>query len=86
MSQNGQSYTRRDVARLLNVKEHDLMQGERGVIIEHMERQNGGRLDREIVNRWIAMGAPTPSSLAGATGRMDYTPLAGTKFARGIEA
>lgn len=85
MSQNGQSYSRRDVARLLNVEEHELMQGERGVIIERIERQHG-KLCREICDRWLRMGAPTPSSLAGVAGRMDYTPLVGTKYARGIEA
>ena len=64
MSQNGQSYSRGELSRLLKMKEQDMMQGERGVIIERIERQHG-KLDREVCDRWLRMGAPTPSSLAG---------------------
>lgn len=84
MSQNGQSYTRRDVARLLKIKEAELMAGERGAVVEFLERRHG-RLDRELVNRWVAMGAPTPSTMAGATGRMDYGLLMEAGMVKGLD-
>jgi len=84
MSQNGQRYSRREIARLLKVKEVELMQGERGAVVEFIERQHGG-LDRETCNKWIALGAPVPSSRAGSHSRMDYGPLLATGRVKGLD-